>query len=148
MKTSKRGIDLLKAHEGLRLTAYHCSAGVLTIGYGHTGADVTAGKTITQAEAERLLRADVQWAEDAVNAALPGINQNQFDALVSLVYNIGKPAFSVSTLLRKAKANANDPTIRAEFEKWRNGGGKVLPGLVKRRAAEADLYFSPQMNTD
>jgi lysozyme len=115
---------------------------VLTIGYGHTGADVTAGKTITQAEAERLLRADVQWAEDAVNAALPGINQNQFDALVSFVFNVGAGAFASSTLLRKAKVNANDPAIRAEFAKWKNAKGKVLPGLVKRRAAEADLYFT------
>ena len=144
MKTSKRGIDLLKAHEGLRLTAYNCSAGVLTIGYGHTGPDVTAGKTITQAAAEQLLTADLRWAEEAVNAALPGINQNQFDALVSFVYNVGAGAFKSSTLLRKAKANANDPAIRAEFAKWRNGGGKVLPGLVKRRAAEAELYFSRQ----
>jgi lysozyme len=141
MKTSLKGINLLKAHESLRLQTYRCTAGVLTIGYGHTGKDVTEGKTITQAEAEQLLRADLQWAEDAVNESLPNLNQNQFDALASLVYNIGKPAFSVSTLLKKAKANANDPAIRAEFAKWRNGGGKVLPGLVKRRAAEAELYF-------
>jgi lysozyme len=142
MKTSQKGIDLLKAHESLRLTTYKCPAGVLTIGYGHTGADVTAGKTITQAEAEQLLRADLQWAEDAVRSELPDISQNQFDALVSFVYNVGASAFKNSTLLRKAKVNANDPTIRAEFAKWKNGGGKVLPGLVKRRAVEADLYLS------
>jgi lysozyme len=145
MKTSKRGIDLLKAHEGLRLTAYKCPAGVLTIGYGHTGTDVTAGKTITQAEAEQLLRNDLAWAEEAVNSELPGINQNQFDALVSFTYNVGAGAFKGSTLLRKAKANANDPAIRSEFSKWKKGGGQVLPGLVKRRAAEAELYFSPQI---
>jgi lysozyme len=142
MKTSQRGIDLLKLHEGLRLAAYKCPAGVLTIGYGHTGADVTPGKTITQAEAEQLLRADVAWAEAAVGAELPSINQNQFDALVSFTYNVGAGAFKGSTLLRKAKINASDPAIRAEFAKWQKGGGQVLPGLVKRRAAEADLYFS------
>jgi lysozyme len=142
MKTSQKGIDLLKAHEGLRLTAYKCSAGVWTVGYGHTGTDIKEGKTITLAEAERLLRLDVEWAERAVNAELPAINQCQFDALVSFVFNVGVGAFAGSTLLKKAKVNVNDPAIRAEFAKWRNGGGKVLPGLVKRRAAEADLYFS------
>jgi lysozyme len=142
MKTSQKGIDLLKAHEGLRLTAYKCPAGVWTIGYGHTGSDVKEGKAITQTEAERLLRLDVEWAERAVNAELPAINQCQFDALVSFVFNVGAGAFAGSTLLKKAKASPNDPAIRAEFAKWRNGGGKVLPGLVKRRAAEADLYFS------
>jgi lysozyme len=142
MKTSPNGIALLKAHEGLRLTAYRCPAGVLTIGYGHTGADVSDGKTITPTEAEQLLRDDLQWAEKTVAEALPDSNQNQFDALVSFVYNVGAGAFKTSTLLRKAKACANDPTIRAEFAKWNKGGGKVLPGLVKRRAAEATLYFS------
>jgi lysozyme len=142
MKISQKGINLLKAHEGFELTAYKCSAGVLTIGYGHTGTDVTVGKTITQAEAERLLWADLQWAEMAVNVELSNINQNQFDALVSFVYNVGASAFRNSTLLKKVKVNANDPAIRLEFAKWRNGGGKVSPGLVKRRAAETDLYFT------
>ncbi|MDR3350353.1 MAG: lysozyme [Prevotellaceae bacterium] len=139
MKTSQRGIELLKVHEGLRLVAYKCPAGVWTIGYGHTGPDVTVGKTITQAEAEQLLRADVAWAERAVSAELPGVNQNQFDALVPFTYNVGAGAFKGSTLLRKAKANAGDPAIRAEFVKWQKSGGQVLPGLVKRRAAEYEL---------
>jgi lysozyme len=69
------------------------------------------------------------------------INQNQFDALVSFAYNLGVGNLKSSTLLKKVNANPSDPTIRDEFMKWVNGGGKKLPGLVKRRQAEADLYF-------
>ena len=142
MKTSKNGIDFIKRHEGLELKAYQCSAGVWTIGYGHTGG-VKPGEMIAPAQAEAYLAADLAKYEAAVNsAAIPGLNQNQFDALVSLAYNIGAAAFGGSTLLKKAKANANDATIRAAFAMWTKAGGKFNAGLSKRRANEANLYFT------
>lgn len=142
MKISDKGIELIKRHEGVRLTAYKCPAGVLTIGYGHTGKDVTAGKTISEAEAEKLLRGDLATAESEVNKRLSKLNQNQYDALVSFVFNIGMGSFRMSTLLRIAQKTPTDPQIRLEFAKWVRGGGVVLPGLVTRRKEEADLYFS------
>jgi len=140
MKTSKQGVELIKRHEGLRLIPYRCPANVLTVGYGHTGSGVRNG-AITEAEAERLLRGDLSTAERAVNAGCPGVNQNQFDALVSFVFNLGTGAFNDSTLLKKIKANPNDATISGEFSKWVNAGGKRLEGLVRRRKDEAGLYF-------
>lgn len=143
MELSQSIKSKIKAWEGCRLTAYRCPAGVLTIGYGHTGPDVTLGKRITQAEADALFEADIKKFADGVAAKLRGvrINNNQFDALVSLAYNIGIGAFQKSTLFNKVMAAPTDPTIRAEFAKWVRGGGKVLPGLVKRRTAEANHYF-------
>ena len=122
--------------EGCRLKAYRCPAGVLTIGYGHTGPDVREGMTITAAQAVALFNSDVDKFASSVEASLSGVDlkQKQFDAIVSW------------TLYRKIKANPDDPTIRDEFMKHVNArvGGvlKPLPGLVKRRTAEADHYFS------
>ena len=140
MKTSNKGIELIKRHEGFRANAYKCPADVWTIGYGHTRG-VKSGDVIDKAQGERFLIQDVQIAEREVNSHGLTINQNQFDALVSFVFNVGSGNFSRSTLLRKLKVNTNDPTIRYEFSRWKNGGGKVLPGLVKRRKEEAELYF-------
>ena len=134
--------------EGCRLKAYRCPAGVLTIGYGHTGPDVKPGMEITAPQAVALFNADVDKFARSVEAALAGVplKQKQFDAVVSLAYNIGLGALKKSTLYRKVKANPDDPTIRAEFMKHVNarvnGVLKPLPGLVKRRTAEADHYFS------
>ena len=97
---------------------------------------------ITLDEAEYFLRQDVEFAEKEVNKHNLNINQNQFDALVSFVFNLGIGNFARSTLLRKIKSNANDPTIRKEFERWIYAGGKVLNGLVRRRREEAELYFT------
>lgn len=147
MELSQKIKQLIKGWEGCKLTAYRCPAGVLTIGYGHTGADVTPGKTITQAEADRLFDADVRKFAKKVAPLFSGVvlNNNQFDALVSLSYNIGSLSVKAPTLLRKVKANPNDPSIRAEFLKHVNarvnGVLKQLPGLVKRRTAEANHYF-------
>ena len=140
MKTSNKGIDLIKKHEGFRSKAYRCSANVLTIGFGHT-LNVKATDVITLDEAESFLRQDVEFAENEVNRHNLNINQNQFDALVSFVFNLGVGNFARSTLLRKIKSNPNDPTIRKEFERWIYAGGKVLIGLVRRRKEEAELYF-------
>lgn len=147
MELSQKIKQMIKDWEGCRLTAYRCPAGVLTIGYGHTGPDVTPGKRITQAEADRLFDADVRKFAEKVAPLFSGValNNNQFDALVSLSYNIGSLSVKAPTLLRKVKANPNDPSIRAEFLKHVNarvnGVLKQLPGLVKRRTAEANHYF-------
>ena len=147
MELSQKIKQMIKGWEGCKLTAYRCPAGVLTIGYGHTGSDVTPGKTITQAEADRLFDADVRKFAEKVAPLFSGVvlNINQFAALVSLSYNIGSLSVKAPTLLRKVKANPNDPSIRAEFLKHVNarvnGVLKQLPGLVKRRTAEANHYF-------
>lgn len=147
MELSQKIKQMIKGWEGCKLTAYRCPAGVLTIGYGHTGADVTPGKRITQAEADSLFDNDVRKFAAKVAPLFAGvtINNNQFDALVSLSYNIGSLSVKAPTLLRKVKANPNDPSIRAEFLKHVNarvnGVLKPLPGLVKRRTAEANHYF-------
>lgn len=140
MKTSNKGIDLIKKYEGFRAKAYKCPADKWTIGYGHTR-NVKPTDVITLHEAERFLRQDVEFAEKEVNRHNLDINQNQFDALVSFVFNLGVGNFARSTLLRKIKSNPNDPTIRKEFERWIYAGGKVLNGLVRRRKEEAELYF-------
>ncbi|SFU36410.1 lysozyme [Porphyromonadaceae bacterium KHP3R9] len=141
MKTSDKGVALIKAHEGFVPHAYRCPAGIWTIGYGHTSG-VKPGDVITEAQGDAFLRSDIASAERAVNAAGLKLTQNQFDALVSFVFNVGTGNFNRSTLLKYAKANTNDPRIRQEFSKWIYGDRKVLPGLIKRRKAEADLYFS------
>jgi GH24 family phage-related lysozyme (muramidase) len=138
---SAQGLDLVKRFEGLRLAAYQDSAGVWTIGYGHTG-NVRPGQRITEAQAEQLLRKDVAWAEDAVrkNVDVP-LSQGQFDALVSFTFNLGSGALQRSTLLKKL--NAGDYAgAQAEFGRFVHAGGRVLPGLVRRRADEAALFGS------
>ena len=140
MKISDNGIELIKKHEGLRLEAYLCPAGKPTIGYGHTK-DVKLGDVITEEEAEQLLREDLIVVENEINKHNLDINQNQFDALVSFVYNVGVGNFRTSTLLKKIKTDPNDKTIANEFKRWVYSNGKKLPGLVKRREEEAKLYF-------
>lgn len=144
MRTSNRGIDLIKKHEGFRPRAYRCPAGVWTIGYGHTGG-VKSGDVITAARGEELLREDLAHAERVIDMQCLPLSQNQFDALVSLVFNIGEGNFLRSTLLRKAKRNVNDPAIADEFRKWNkarvSGSLTPLAGLIRRREDELKLYF-------
>ncbi|MBR1627084.1 MAG: lysozyme [Bacteroidales bacterium] len=151
MKTSKRGIDLIKSFEGLRLTAYKPvkTEKNFTIGYGHCSPCIREGMMITQELAEQYLKEDLQKFEDGVNSLLSDflkkgfkLNQNQFDALVSFSYNVGLKNFANSTLLRKVKLVANNPSIRDEFMRWVYSGKTKLAGLERRRKAEADLYFS------
>ena len=141
MKTSQKGIDFIKRHEALRLNAYLDAVGVWTIGYGHTST-AKKGMTITEAEAEKLLVDDLKTAEEEINSHNLPLKQNQFDALVSFVFNVGVGNFRSSTLLKRLKANPNDPDIANQFKKWVYGNGKVLPGLVRRRNEEAKLYFT------
>ena len=141
MNTSPKGITLIKEFEGLRLKAYQCPGGVWTIGYGHT-AGVKPGMVITKAQAEEYLKADLIAFERYLNGLGLALNQNQFDALVSFIYNVGTGNFSSSTLLRKVRANPQDNSIMDEFLRWVYSKGRVLPGLQRRRLAEMKLYFS------
>ncbi len=147
-KISKRGVDLIKSFEGLRLKPYLCSAKVPTIGYGNTfyenGSKVTLkDQAITEARATELLEWSLNKFEQYVDSyCIDSINQNQFDALVSFCYNLGPANLKASTLLKKVNKDPNDPTIRAEFMKWNKAGGRALAGLTRRREAEANLYFS------
>lgn len=141
MNISDKGLDLIKRFEGLELTAYRCPAGVWTIGYGHTGIDVKKGMTITEEEAEQLLRVDVRRFEDGVRGIAAKFTQGQFDALVSFAYNLGLGALLSSTLLKKHKAGDYDAAAE-QFGRWVYAGGKRLKGLVRRRAEEAALYRS------
>jgi lysozyme len=137
---SDAGLALTRSFEGLRLTAYQDCAGIWTIGYGHTGPDVHSGQTITEFEAEALLRADLAAAVACVNRAVTApITQPQFDALVDFCFNAGRGSFLGSTLLRVL--NQGDATAAAaQFGLWVHAGGQVVPGLVRRRRAEAALF--------
>ena len=141
MKTSQQGIDFIKRHEALRLTAYKDAVGVWTIGYGHTST-AKQGMTITEAEAERLLKQDLKVAEDEINRHLLPLKQYQFDSLTSFVFNVGIGAFRRSTLLKRLKMDVNHPDIANQFNRWIYGGGKILKGLVKRRKEEVNLYLN------
>lgn len=133
---------LIRKSEGLRLKAYRDGGGVLTIGYGHTGPDVSDGKKITMDEAEHMLQTDVTHACDSVLELTNGIvSQGQLDALTDFVFNCGPQKFATSTLLRKHKAG-NYTGAATEFGRWiHDARGNVEPGLVKRRAAETHLYL-------
>ena len=146
MVVSLFGVDLICGFEGERLTAYDDGVGVWTIGFGTTvypnGIKVKKGDTCTEAQAKTYMAYDLKKFESAVNNAVKiPLNQNQFDALVSLAYNIGTGAFSKSTLVKKL--NANDIRGAADqFDVWVNAGGKRMQGLVNRRAKEKALFLS------
>lgn len=141
MTTSDEGFALIKRFEGLRLVAYVCPGGKLTIGYGHTGPDVTTGKKIDEEEADALLLKDVQRFENAVNGMVTvPISQGMFDALISFSFNLGAGSLKSSTLLKKL--NADDRKGAAdEFFKWNKAQGKVLDGLAARRVAERSVFL-------
>lgn len=140
MKISPRGISLIKRHEGCRLQAYKCPAGVWTIGIGHTG-DVQPGQEIDEEEAEALLQMDVETTYDALADLVDvDLNQNEFDALVSFVFNVGRDAFKNSTLLRLLNQDQRYPAAQ-QFLRWVHAGREVLPGLVRRREEERSLFL-------
>ena len=147
MKTSENGKDLIKAFEGLRLEAYP-DADTWAIGYGHTRG-VNRGDVINERMALKYLEADIESAEEDVrNLVTVDLNQNQFDALISFIFNIGgygtksRPRFRESALLRKLNAGDYEGAA-GEFWKWRRSGGEILTGLVRRREAERALFSRP-----
>lgn len=151
MKTSSSGRAAIAAREGNVLTAYKDSVGILTIGVGHTSAagppTVKAGMKITAAESDAILSRDLSIFESSVlNSVKVDMNQNEFDALVSLAFNIGGGAFSKSTLVKKL--NAGERAGAADqFLVWNKAGGKVLKGLVNRREAERKQFLTPAKAT-
>lgn len=140
-KINEAGLEIIKGFESLKLAAYLCPGGKWTIGYGHTGPDVEQGMVITEEDADDLLEQDLNRFEAAVKANVSvELDENQFSALVSLVYNIGVTAFRDSTL--RKKLNTGDYEGAAdEFPRWNRSKGKVLAGLARRRAAEQDLFL-------
>lgn len=147
-KISTKGLDIIKKYEGFSSKPYLCPAKVPTIGYGSTyyedGSKVKlTDSPITQERATDLLEALLVSYERAVDSyCIDTINQSQFDALCSFAYNCGVGNLKSSTLLKKVNVNPDNPTIKDEFLKWTKGGGKTLPGLIRRRTEEAQLYFS------
>lgn len=140
---NRAGLDLIRNSEGVRLQAYPdpgTNGDPWTIGYGHTGPEVHKGMVITQLQADNYLAADLMRFEDGVSALVTRkISDNQFAALVSFAYNLGLGNLKASTLLKCTNAG-NFADAALEFGKWTKAAGKVLPGLVKRRAAEAALF--------
>lgn len=141
-KTNQAGVDLIKYSEGFVNHAYRDAIGVWTIGYGHTK-DVHDGQHVDESEAEALLRQDLAEAEGAVSRLVKvDINDNQFAALVSFVFNVGQGNLAKSTLLKDINAGKLDD-VPDEFLKWNKAGGKILPGLTIRRKREAELWKTP-----
>lgn len=145
MKISDAGIALIKEFEGRELTAYPDPAtggDPWTIGVGHTGPDVHPGLTITEERAEELLRADLEKFERCVEAAVGEyVMQEEFDACVSLAFNIGCRNFQQSTLVRMIRAG-NMVGASNEFLRWDKAAGKVMAGLTRRRKAERELFLT------
>lgn len=156
MNISDKGINLIKKYESCRLTAYKCPSNILTIGYGHTGSDVYIGKRISQEEADKLFSMDLKIHENNVNKLVKvSLTQNQFDALVSLEYNIGYGNFKNSSILRLVNnknyaeackrfllvnENANTPEEKYKGSWVFDNNKKVLKGLVNRRLEEQKLF--------
>lgn len=136
MKISNNGLDIIQKYEGCQLKAYLCPAGVLTIGYGHTGSDVEPGMTITKGKALVLLKKDISRFEKAVSKydSIYNWNQNQFDALVSFAFNVG----SIDQLTNNGKRTISE--ISSKIPAYNKANGKVLAGLTRRRAEEKKLF--------
>lgn len=152
--TSQNGLNLIMYYEGCVLTSYRDSVGILTIGYGHTGPDVYEGLSITQSYAETLLANDVKKFENILNYYVTSdINQHQFDALISFIYNVGPGEAGVKDGLIHLKSGVNSSLLRdvnngnfasaaRDFLAWNRAGGMVLSGLTKRRTSESILFSS------
>ena len=145
MHVSPSGVDLICNFEGLRLKAYDDGVGVWTIGFGTTkypnGIRVKKGDTCTLDQAKAYMQNDLKSFEQTVNNTVKvPLNQNQFDALVSLAYNIGSTAFKNSTLVKRLN-EGNYNAAANQFNVWVNAGGKRMQGLVNRRAAERTLFL-------
>ena len=140
MKTSNQGKNLIKEAEGLRLEAYLCPAGIPTIGWGHTKG-VRLGQHITKGQAENMLVEDIAPIERLLNGLRINFRQEQFDALTSWIFNLGEGKLKSSTMYRLILENARDEEITDQLVKWIYSGKQQLPGLMKRRVAEANLFI-------
>ena len=139
MNISQEGLALIKKFEGCELEAYKCAAGVWTIGYGSTKG-VKEGDTITQEEADNLLLHEMEEYEGYINNLVEvDLEQNQFDALVSWVFNLGPANLKASTLLKVLNAKDYEG-VPTQIKRWNKAGGKVLQGLIRRREAESLLF--------
>ena len=144
---NEKSIELIKEFEELRLEAYLCPAGVWTIGWGHTKG-VKKGMKITEREAEKLLEQDMLETTKVLEDVVCRLSIDQYNALVSFVFNIGVANYRKSTLRKMVLANPENPKIADEMKKWKYATNpktkkkEVLPGLVRRREREAELYFS------
>lgn len=147
LNTSPAGRAFIEEDEGVVLRAYHDVVGVLTIGYGHTGTDVHEGMVWTQQQADQALEHDLAVAERCVNTHVHvPLTQDQFDALISLTFNIGVGAFVHSTLLMLL--NRRDyPGAANQFLQWDRAKGQIVPGLLRRRTAERTLFLRPGKET-
>lgn len=146
-KINTLGLDLIKQFEGRSLRAYQDSVGVWTVGYGSTN-NVKPGDVIGVDEAEERLKSDVSEAEGWVNFAVSApVNENEFSALVSFTFNLGYGNLVKSTLLRLLNGDATKSTVAEQFLRWNKAGGKILPGLTRRRQAEKDLFLKPVEET-
>jgi len=147
MRINERGLKIIKLFEGFRSEPYLCPAAVPTIGYGSTrtfdGSRVALHHpTIDEAEAEELLLREVGHCERAVSRLIKvELNQNEHSALQSFVYNLGSGRLQSSTLRSLLNRNAPREQVADELPKWRRAGGRILPGLVRRRAAERALFL-------
>ncbi len=147
LKTSTNGIELIKKHEGFSAVPYRCSAGIVAIGYGSTTYEnkkpvLLSDPPITEKTADILLIKNITKYEKSVKKLVKtNINQNQFDALISLTYNIGMGNIKSSQLIKLINIDPNDPAIKDEFLKWRKASGKVIKGLELRRQQEVELYY-------
>ena len=140
MITSQGGINLIKQFEGCVLKPYKCQADRWTIGYGHTQGITGNTPAINQLQADNFLREDLKQFEYQINSLNLVLNQNQFDALVSLVYNIGIGTFKKSILYAMIKANPVSANIPTEWARFKYAKGVPLLGLIKRRQKEIELY--------
>ena len=139
MNIGQKGIELIKHFEGCELEAYKCPAGVWTIGYGHIKG-VSEGMSITQEQAAQMLLDELKEYENYINElVVVDLSQNQFDALVSWVYNLGPANLKSSTLL-KVLNSGDYAGVPDQIERWNKAGGKVLEGLIRRRQAESSLF--------
>ena len=141
MEASIVVIQKIKEFEGLRLEAYRDAAGVLTIGYGHTGPDISPGDRISHYWAVELLKNDLGRYEAEVRRLKVARTQGQFDALLSFAFNLGIDRLKTSTLLKLIRGGASRAAIRREFQRWVYAGGKRLSGLERRRQWEAKRFF-------
>lgn len=140
MTTSEQGRNLIKQFENLRLDAYLCPAKVPTIGWGHTKG-VKLGQRITVQQAEQMFAEDIAPIERLLNGLKINFRQEQFDALVSWIFNLGAGKFKSSTMYKRIVANARDEEITDQMVKWINSGGRPLAGLMVRRVKEANMYL-------